>query len=115
MTKIFLKEELWQSTGRGWSHLFFFPATSIIPDQKRLIPKQRTHKEIERLDLKKIAADKGFIICDNPASGNCVFHALSQQLKRVKGINISHEEIRKDSVRFLENFPNQVRSILLRW
>ena len=59
-------------------------------------------------DLQKTAADRGFVICDNPASGNCMFYALSQQLQNVKGINISHRELRKDLVQFLGTFPNLV-------
>ncbi|PFX12405.1 Protein NLRC3 [Stylophora pistillata] len=39
------------------------------------------------------------------ASGNCIFFALSQQLQSVREINISHKEIRRDLVQFLENFP----------
>lgn len=81
-------------------------ATKIIHDLQQLNPKRPTHKESEsKLDLQKTAADKGFVICDNLASGNCMFYALSDQLQRVKGINISHEEIRKELVRFLEKFP----------
>ena len=65
------------------------------------------------LGLRKTAADKGFVICDNPASGNCMFYALSEQLQRVKGINIPHKEIRKDLVQFLKTFPNLVRPLLV--
>ena len=54
-------------------------------------------------DLQKIASDKGFIICDNPGSGNCMFHALSEQLQSVKGIQISETELRKKLVEFLGN------------
>ncbi len=59
-------------------------------------------------DLQKIAADKGFIISDNPASGNCMFYALSEQLQSVKGIQISDRELRKKLVEYLENYPNLV-------
>ncbi|XP_066020593.1 protein NLRC5-like isoform X2 [Pocillopora verrucosa] len=82
-------------------------ATNIFNDLQQLNSKQPTHKESELLlELQKTAEDKGFVICDNPASGNCMFYTLSEQLQHVKGINISHKEIRKELVRFLENFPN---------
>ncbi|KAL9975267.1 hypothetical protein ACROYT_G012413 [Oculina patagonica] len=57
-------------------------------------------------DLQKIAADKGFIISDNPASGNCMFYALSEQLQSVRGIQISDRELRKKLVEFLAKSPN---------
>ncbi len=59
-------------------------------------------------DLQKIAADKGFVISDNPASGNCMFYALSEQLQSVKGIQISDRELRKTLVDFLRKYPNLV-------
>ncbi len=58
--------------------------------------------------LQKIAAEKGFIISDNSASEYCMFYALSEQLQRVKGIQISHSELRKTLVQFLEEFPKLV-------
>ena len=119
MAKIFWREQLWQSSSRGWSHRFFdkrlfifLSATNIFHDLQQLNSKQPTHKESELLlELQKTAEDKGFVICDNPASGNCMFYTLSEQLQHVKGINISHKEIRKELVRFLENFPNLVRPL----
>ncbi len=60
-------------------------------------------------DLQKIADDKGFIISDNPASGNCMFYALSEQLQSVKGIQISDQELRKTLVEFLVKYPSLVR------
>ena len=59
-------------------------------------------------DLQKIATDKGFTICDNPASGNCMFYALSDQLQSLKGIQISETELRKKLVKFLRNSPKLV-------
>jgi len=59
-------------------------------------------------DLQKIASDKGFSICDNPGSGNCMFHALSEQLQSVKGMQISETELRKKLVECLENSPKLV-------
>ena len=59
-------------------------------------------------DLIKIASEKGFIISDNPASGNCMFYALSEQLQCVKGSKISQRELREKLVRFLSKNPNLV-------
>ena len=53
------------------------------------------------VDLAAIASDEGFKISDNPASGNCMFYALSEQLQSVKGICISQGELRRTLVRFL--------------
>jgi len=60
------------------------------------------------VDLEKIASDKGFSICDNPGSGNCMFHALSEQLQNVKGMQISETELRKTLVEWLRNSPKLV-------
>ena len=60
-------------------------------------------------DLRKIASDKGFVISDNPASGNCLFYALSEQLQSVKAIHISHKELREALVRFLATNAYLVR------
>lgn len=60
------------------------------------------------MDLQKTAADKGFVVCDNPASGDCMFYALSHQLQSTKGIEILHRQLRCDLVQFLERYPNQV-------
>ncbi|CAH3188178.1 unnamed protein product [Porites evermanni] len=57
-------------------------------------------------DLTTIAANKGFVVSDNQASGNCLFYALSEQLQSVKGIRISHKELRKTLVEFLDENPN---------
>ena len=58
--------------------------------------------------LQKIASDKGFSICDNPGSGNCMFYALSEQLQIEKRIEISERELRKKLVECLGNSPNLV-------
>ena len=60
------------------------------------------------VDLRKVASDKGFTISDNPASGNCMFHALCAQLQSVKGIQISHSELRETVVQFLTDNPDMV-------
>ena len=59
-------------------------------------------------ELEKIASDKGFVISDNEGSGNCMFHALSEQLNLVKGIKISHGELRQSIVQYLRNNPKLV-------
>ena len=60
-------------------------------------------------DLMKITSDKGFMISENRASGNCMFYALSEQLKHVKGMEVPHQELRETLVQFLRENPNLVR------
>ena len=95
---------------------FFLPATNSIYNLQQLNSEQQTNTESERLflDLQKTAADKGFDIDNNRASGESVLDILSQQLRRVKGIKNSHEQIRQGLVPFLQNFPNRVRTLLER-
>jgi len=59
-------------------------------------------------ELEKIASDKGFVITDNEGSGNCMFYALSEQLNLVKGIKISHGQLRQSIVQYLRNNPKLV-------
>ena len=59
-------------------------------------------------ELEKIASDKGFVISDNEGSGNCMFYALSEQLNLVKGIKISHAELRQSIVQYLRKNPKLV-------
>ena len=59
-------------------------------------------------ELEKIASDKGFVISDNEGSGNCMFYALSEQLDLVKGIKISHGELRQSIVQYLRKNPKLV-------
>ena len=64
-------------------------------------------------DLIKTASEKGFIISENPASGNCMFYALSQQLQSVKGSEISQRELRETLVGFLrENLKLALKSVI---
>ena len=60
------------------------------------------------LDLKMAALDKGFRISDNQGAGNCLFHALSEQLEIVKRIEIRHEEVRRKLVHYLKENPKMV-------
>ena len=59
-------------------------------------------------ELERIASDKGFVISDNEGSGNCMFFALSEQLNLVKGIKISHGELRQSIVHYLRRNPKLV-------
>ena len=59
-------------------------------------------------EFERIASDKGFVISDNEGSGNCMFHALSEQLNLVKGIKISHGELRRSIVQYLRKNPKLV-------
>ena len=59
-------------------------------------------------DLRKIASDKGFEVVKNAGEGNCVFHALCHQLKYRKHLEISHQELRKDLVKYLHEHPKLV-------
>ena len=86
------------------------PAMSIIDSLQRMHcdPSKFQKKTGLPKDLQTIASDKGFSICDNPGSGNCMFYALSEQLQSVKGIQISDTELRKELVEHLGNFPKLV-------
>ena len=78
-------------------------------------PKKFNKKTDATENLQKIASDKGFSICDNPGSGNCMFYALSEQLQSVKEIQISETELRKNLVQFLENSPKLVSHSFTCW
>ena len=81
----------------------FFSVTSIFPCLQKLQrdADQVSNKTSLPSDLEEIAANKGFVVTDNQASGNCLFYALSGQLQIVKGIKISHKELRNSLVQFL--------------
>ena len=83
---------------------------SIIDDLQRMqCDANKFHKKtVLSEDLQKIASDKGFSISDNLGSGNCMFHALSEQLQTVKGIQISETELRIKLVECLGNSPKLV-------
>ena len=66
------------------------------------------------MELKKIASDKGLVISDNQGSGNCLFNALSEQLELVKGIRISHKELRRVTVKYIRENPQTVSLIACR-
>ena len=85
----------------------FFPAWNVFPSLQNLRcdAEQVSKKTNLPSDLKVIAANKGFFVSDNQASGNCLFHSLSEQLQSVKGIQIPHKELRKTLVQFLDKNP----------
>ena len=60
------------------------------------------------LNLKRIVLEKGFVISDNQGDGNCMFFALSEQLHHIKGIKITHEELRRTVVQYLKDNPRLV-------
>lgn len=62
-------------------------------------------------DLEKNAYDKGFIVSDNPGQGDCMFYALSEQLKLVKGIKYSAAELRRELVQYLQQHPKLVNKL----
>ena len=90
--------------------LFFFSARNFFPSLQNLQwdAEQVSEKTNLPSDLRAIAANKGFVVSDNQASENCLFHSLSEQLQSVKGIRLSHKELRKTLVQFLDENPNLV-------
>ena len=61
-------------------------------------------------NLKKKASDKGFRISDNPGRGDCMFYALSEQLKFTKAMELSAAELRQKIVQYLRQNPKLVSS-----
>ena len=90
---------------------FFFPAENFLSSLQNLQydADQVRNKTILPSNLRLVAAKKGFLVSDNQASGNCLFYALSEQLKSVKGIQLSHKELRSTLVQFLRENVNLVR------
>ena len=58
--------------------------------------------------LTTIVSDKGYRISDNQGLGNCMFHALSEQLETMKGIKIQHGQLRQSLVQYLRENPKLV-------
>ncbi|CAH3103692.1 unnamed protein product [Porites lobata] len=83
-------------------------AENILPSLQNLQcdADQVRNKTILPSNLRTVAAKKGFLVSDNQSSGNCLFYALSEQLKSVKGIQISHKELRNTLVQFLRENAN---------
>ena len=95
------------------NNYLFFPAENILPSLQNLRcdADQVHNKTILPSNLRTVAAKKGFLVSDNQASGNCLFYALSEQLQSVKGIQISHKELRNTLVQFLRGNANLVRRL----
>ena len=60
------------------------------------------------MNFKKNITEKGFVVSNNRGEGNCMFFALSEQLGLIKGIGISHEQLRKTVVQYLLENPSLV-------
>ena len=77
---------------------------------------QKMHQDAGKLkekacllnDLKNNASNKGFEIINNDGGGNCMFHALCDQLKYKKQLEISHQELREELVKYLREHPKMV-------
>ena len=70
--------------------------------QIQLEARTKTSKTELSLNLKRTSLDKGFVISENQGEGNCMFLALSEQLELIKGIKISHKELRLAVVQYLK-------------
>ena len=92
--------------------LFTGDLTFQTIQQIQLDARRETSQTELSLNLKRTAQEKGFVISDNQGEGNCMFFALSEQLDVVKGMRISHEEIRQTVVRFLRENPTLVSNRL---
>ena len=99
------------------NYIFFFldlPGQMFVNLQQmqRNVSKVSSNTDL-LAELEKIASDKGFVISDNEGSGNCMFYALSEQLNFVKGIKISHGELRQSIVQHLRKNPNLASLVFL--
>ena len=92
--------------------LFTGDLTFQTIQQIQLDARRETSQTELSLNLKRTAQEKGFVISDNQGEGNCMFFALSEQLDVVKGMRISHEEIRQTVVHFLRENTTLVSKIL---
>ena len=64
-------------------------------------------------NLKRMALENGLVISDNQGKGNCMFFALSEQLYHVKGIKLSHSQLRGTIVQYLKDNPTLVSLFVL--
>lgn len=64
-------------------------------------------------NLKRMALENGLVISDNQGKGNCMFFALSEQLDLVKGIKLSHTQLRGTIVQYLKDNPTLVSLFVL--
>ena len=89
--------------------LSFVGELVLLALQKIKLEARREASKTElSLNLKRIALEKGFVISDNQGDGNCMFFALSEQLEHIKGIKISHDELRRTVVQYLKDNPRLV-------
>ena len=92
-----------------FSSLSFAGEVVFLALQKiKLEARREANKTELLLNLKRIALEKGFAISDNQGDGNCMFFALSEQLDRIKGIKISHDELRRTVGQYLNDNPRLV-------
>ena len=97
-----------------FSSLSFAGELVFLALQKIKLEARREGSKTElSLKLRKIALEKGFVISDNQGDGNCIFFALSEQLDHIKGINITHEELRRTVVQYLKANPRLVSVFFL--
>lgn len=66
---------------------------------------QRLCKESLDTFGQKVAAKGWRIKGDTPSDGNCCFWALSDQLDMTAGTNMTHAELRKNTVSYLLEMP----------
>ena len=92
--------------------LFHLPFTGepILVALQQILLEARIESSKTKLSqtLKRTALEKGFAISDNQGEGNCMFFALSEQLDLVKGIQMSHDELRRTTVQHLRENPSLV-------
>ena len=91
--------------------LFTGDLTFHALQQIQLDARSETSQTELSLNLKRTAQEKGFVISDNQGEGNCMFFALSEQLDVVKGMRMSHEEIRQTVVHYLMEHSRLVSKI----
>lgn len=85
----------------------------LIVAEEAFLKLQEMQQDADKQDLLlsgwvKIASDKGFDVVEYDRDGNCMFHALSHQLKYKKDLEISHQELRKQLVEYLHEHPKLV-------
>ena len=76
--------------------------------QMQLEAWEETGKTELSVNLKRMAFENGLVISDNQGKGNCMFFALSEQLDHVKGIKVSHSQLRRTIVQYLIHNPTLV-------
>ena len=91
-----------------WCIFYFIFSAKQLSDLEKMHSEKDREKSLIS-NLKKNAAIKGFIIQGNCGEGNCMFHALSRQLEIKLGLKISHGDLRREIVEYLENHRELVR------